>query len=150
MRISINSLFSYNALNKFLIFFFPILVFIYFYDYSILLPWNTKWLMGGDLGANFIGWHAFRYDEWRLPVTETKLLAWPHGVPIVFTDSNPLLAVIFKVMSSILPREFQYIGFWYLICLILQSLAGFCIGHRISKSYFYGSLIALFLCMYPP
>lgn len=141
---------SSNKFQLYLALLAPLIIFLYFYDYGILIPWNINWLMGGDLGTNFIGWHAFRYDEWRFPITKTELLAWPHGVPIIFTDSNPLFAIILKLFSPILPRVFQYIGLWYLICLILQSTLGYFIGYKITGSTNYGLLFAIFLCLYPP
>ena len=85
-----------------------IAVFIIFFDINILNPSNIDWLMAGDLGQHFTGWHAFRYDQWHFPLALTKLLGWPQGVPIVFTDSNPVLALPFKIIGHILPCLQKY------------------------------------------
>ena len=90
---------------------------------KILWPTNTDWLMmEGDPAQHWLGWQFFRYSP---------LLQWPMGAnpdfgmeigsSIVFTDSIPLLAFIFKPLSAFLPDTFQYMGLWILICFSLQS-----------------------------
>ena len=89
---------------------------------KILCPTDIDWLMWGDPGTYWIGWQYFRY---------TPLLQWPMGAnpdlgmeigsSIVFTDSIPLMAFLFKPLSALLPDTFQYTGLWILICFSLQS-----------------------------
>ena len=78
--------------------------------------------MAGDPGQHWIGWQYFRY---------TPLLQWPIGAnpdlgleissSVVFTDSIPLMAFLFKPLNALLPDTFQYTGLWILICFSLQS-----------------------------
>lgn len=96
----------------------PMCLFLVFFDPSILDPTVIGWAMDGDhLAQHYAGWLGFRFDEWRWPLGYTGLLAAPHGVPISFTDSNPLLSFLLKLMSPYLPEQFQYYGLWYLGCL---------------------------------
>ena len=90
---------------------------------KILNPGYTDWLMNGDPAQHLLGWQFFRF---------TPLLQWPLGAnpnfgmalssSIVFTDSIPLMAFIFKVLNPLLPEQFQYMGLWALVCFALQSL----------------------------
>lgn len=96
--------------------------FFYITDPSILLSWNTSWLSTGDPAFHWLGWEFFR---------QTPLLQWPLGAnpgygieissSIVFSDSIPLLAFIFRPLHSILPTPFQYLGLWLLLCIVLQA-----------------------------
>ena len=108
--------------------FLPILLgffaFLYITGGKIFRPTYTDWLMapGGDPAQDWLGWQFFRYSS---------LLQWPIGAnpkwgmdigsSIVFTDSIPLLAFIFKPLNALLPDTFQYCGIWILICFLLQS-----------------------------
>ncbi len=77
----------------------------------------------GDPAQHWLGWQFFRYS----PLLQWPLGANPNwgmdiGSSIVFTDSIPLLAFIFKPLNALLPDTFQYCGLWILICFLLQSL----------------------------
>ena len=77
-----------------------------------------------DPATHFLGWHFFRNEPWHLPLG----LNWAYGMEmsssIVYTDSIPLLALIFKPFSNYLPTLFQYTGLWILICFALQGTFG--------------------------
>ncbi len=90
---------------------------------SVLNPTNVRWLLIGDTAQNYLGWQFFR---------RTPLLQWPLGSnpefgvgfasSIVFNDLIPGLALLLKPLSSLLPREFQYFGWWLLVCFVLQAV----------------------------
>lgn len=88
-----------------------------------LCPWNTAWLMGegSDLTQHYIGWVAFRQSSWNFPIGCTDNLAYPFETSVIFTDSIPLFAVIFKLLSPGLPETFQYFGIYGLLCYGLQA-----------------------------
>jgi len=96
---------------------------------EVLNPLNVRWLLQFDWGASYVGWEAYRHDDWRLPLGAERLVDWPAGDNIVFTDSLPALAVLFKILSPILPDPFQYVGLWMLSSLILQVY----FGYRLSR-----------------
>jgi len=89
---------------------------------AILDPRNFAWLMKADPATHFLGWQFFR---------TSPVFQWPYGAnpnygmeigsSIVYTDSIPLLACLFKLISSYLPTIFQYFGLWILLCFLLQS-----------------------------
>ena len=98
----------------------PFLLFAIFFDLAVLDPTDIGWLIKGDLGAHFVGWTAFQHDAWRWPIGYSELIAYPTGMPLTATDSNPLMAVPLKLLSPLMPAYFQFIGIWYLLCLLLS------------------------------
>lgn len=108
------------------------LAFIMIYGAHVLNPLYTGWLLDGkDLTQHYLGWQAYRIGKWNFPIGLTDVLAYPDKTSIIFTDSIPLLAVIFKILSPLLPRDFQYFGIWGIMCFILQG----CLAGRIFKLY---------------
>ncbi len=101
------------------------------YGYRVLNPTYTDWLFNGtDLTQHYLGWMAYRMDEWHFPIGNTQYLAYPDSISIIFTDSIPCFAVIFKILSPILPEQFQYFGLWGFMCYVLQGiLAARIVGH---------------------
>jgi len=98
-------------------------VFITIYGTKILNPCYTDWLMsGGDLSQHYLGWKMYRNGDWTFPIGLTDQLAYPHYTSVIFTDSIPVFAVFFKLISPILPNDFQYFGFWGIFCFILQGM----------------------------
>ncbi len=100
-------------------------VFIYATGGRIIDPTNRDWLMLGDSAQHYLGWAFFR---------DTPLLQWPIGAnpklgldfasSIVFTDSIPLAAFVFKPLNVVLPETFQYLGVWIWLCFVLQAYFG--------------------------
>ena len=92
----------------------------------ILRPTYTDWLMEGDDPAtHWLGWQFFRHSSlFQWPIGANPNYGIDIGSSIVFTDSIPLLAFIFKPLNVFLPDTFQYLGLWILICFSLQSYFG--------------------------
>lgn len=84
-------------------------------------PKNIAWLSNGDPAQHFLGWHFFRNSEWGFPIGVNPRYGIDLSAGIVFSDSIPLFAFIFKVLSPFLPDIFQYSGLWLLSCFVLQS-----------------------------
>ncbi|MBC7760103.1 MAG: hypothetical protein H7069_14690 [Phormidesmis sp. FL-bin-119] len=97
---------------------------------NILWPTNSDWLIVGDLATysldpaqHWLGWQFFRNSPFlQWPIGANPDFGMDIGSSIVFTDSIPLLAFIFKPLNPLLPNTFQYFGLWILICFCLQSL----------------------------
>ncbi len=88
-----------------------------------LPPTAFDWI-SGDSAQHVMGWLFFRDSRWGLPVGRIDGFVWPSGTTVGFTDSNPLLAIIGKLASPLLPRDFQYVGPWLAGCFALQGYAG--------------------------
>ncbi len=102
-----------------------IVAFIIIYGVKILNPFYVDWLLGrGDLSQHYLGWEFYRKDIWRFPIGMTNRLAYPIETSVIFTDSIPILAAVFKVFNGILPQYFQYFGWWGLLCFGMQGYFG--------------------------
>lgn len=87
-----------------------------------LNPWNIAWLEHGDPAQHYLGWLFFRNSPWTFPVIGSNPeFGLTLSNSIVFSDSNPLFAFVFKPFSALLPEAFQYFGIWLLLCCVLQA-----------------------------
>jgi hypothetical protein len=89
-----------------------------------LYPTNIAWLSSGDPAQHFLGWHFFRNSDWSFPIGLNPKFGLELSNAIVFSDSNPLLAFLFKPFAKLLPQTFQYFGIWLMACFILQAWFG--------------------------
>ncbi|WP_293882302.1 DUF6311 domain-containing protein [Sphingomonas sp.] len=101
----------------------PIMVFLLFYHPSILDPNNFGWLLrGSDNGENALGLHAWLNDPGTGLSLSTRLLNAPQSMPLLFTDSNPLLAMLVAPLARWMGPNLQFVGPYVLLCLILQTI----------------------------
>lgn len=99
---------------------------------------HTSWLYpSGDLTQHYYGWVSFRNADWTFPLGLFNTLSYPNYASIMFTDSIPLFAIIFKAISFILPETFQYFGIFGLMCYILQGVFAFTLLRKFINSKFY-------------
>jgi hypothetical protein len=88
-------------------------------------PREFGWLMKFDWRIHFLGWHLFRNEPWHWPPGRMDAYYHaPDGTALAFTDSIPLVALMLKPFSAMLPMPFQYIGLWLLLCFALQGVFG--------------------------
>ncbi|VVM38734.1 DUF6311 domain-containing protein [Pseudomonas fluorescens] len=84
-------------------------------------PQNIAWLEQGDPATHYLGWAYFRHSPWTFPLGLNPFYGLELGSSIIFSDSNPLLALLFKPFNAWLPATFQYFGLWLLACFVLQA-----------------------------
>ncbi len=84
-------------------------------------PTNLGWLAQSDPAAHYLGWAFFRRGPWTFPLGASPDYGLEAGSAVLYTDSLPLLALLFKPLSPLLPQDFQYFGLWILVCFLLQS-----------------------------
>jgi len=112
------------------------LFFVYIYGTAILDFSYTDWLMadvlgGGDLSQHYLGWKLFRNSSWYFPFGLMDNIVYPFKISIIYTDSIPLFAIIFKLLSPVLPENFQYFGLFGIVCYTLQGGIGALIVKKI-------------------
>lgn len=90
---------------------------------ALLDPSHVTWLLREDWGQHYSGWAMFRATPWTWPPGLMPSVAYPVGTSIVYTDSLPLFALLFKPFSPLLPENFQYIGLWIFVSATM--LGGF-------------------------
>jgi uncharacterized protein DUF6311 len=100
---------------------------------AIIDPRNTKWL-SGDWLQHWLGFLYFTHEPWGFPLGKLSSIPYPIGTSIVFTDSNPLVAIPTKLLAHFLPQEFQLIGMWLLVCFGLQGYFGSRLTSVVTKS----------------
>ena len=99
--------------------------FLCLYGVSSLDVTNDAFLRGGyieqDVQQHYAGWLFYRQSPLSLPLCETDHLNWPDGTSVAFTDSIPLFAAFFRLLSPLLPETFQYFGLYTALCFALQG-----------------------------
>ena len=130
---------------------FAIIAFIVIYGIRIINPCYTDWLLygAGDNSQHYLGWKAYRESAWHFPLGMMDNLMYPYRNSIIFTDSIPLFAVIFKLISWILPAEFQYFGLWGVMCFALQGVLTAKIVKKYTNNTFIVVLAALLSVLTP-
>ncbi|QDZ06657.1 hypothetical protein FPZ24_03520 [Sphingomonas panacisoli] len=87
--------------------------------WAVLDPRNVGWLLTGeDRGQSAIGLSAYLRAGGPWPSLHEPLLMAPGGLPLLFTDSIPLIGLILKPLG--VPAGWQFLGPWYLLCVALQ------------------------------
>lgn len=109
------------------------LLFWWRFGLGVVSPARLEWLLGrDDTGFHQLGWMFFRSEAWHWPPGAITTYMAPYGTTIGLTDSVPLLALPFKLMSFLLPADFQYAGLWLLLCHVLMVV----FGYRVSGIFF--------------
>lgn len=102
-----------------------VLAFLLLYGLTPLDVTNDIWLRGGfveqDIQQHYAGWLFYRAAPLRLPLAVAPNINWPTGISIMYTDSLPLCAVLFRLLAPVLPATFQYFGWYTLVCFALQG-----------------------------
>jgi len=111
---------------------------------------NTEWLYSGnDMSAHQIGWFFFKNDIWRFPIGSNPNFGDGIGNSIVYSDSIPILALIFKLINFLLPENFQYFSFWFFICFYLQAFFSFKLVKYYTHNDLYSFISSLFFLISP-
>lgn len=97
--------------------------FVAVYGLEVLDVTNNGWLFywDNDLRQHYIAWCNFRNDPWQFPIGLTESLSYPNSMSIIYTDSIPLFAVVFKIFRGLLPETFQYFGLFGIISFMLMG-----------------------------
>jgi hypothetical protein len=115
------------------------LFFIHTYGVAILDFTYTEWCLDGleDMPQHYLGWAMFRNSDWYFPVGLMDNIVYPFKESVVYTDSIPLFAIIFKLFSPVLPTDFQYFGLFGLLVYVLQGAVAGLIVKKLTGSTLY-------------
>jgi uncharacterized protein DUF6311 len=98
-------------------------------------PTNITWIFG-DTATYYTGWAQFRHDRHlHFPLGWTERVGYPVGASIAFLDALPLVAVLLRPLSAILPEPFQYLGLYSVLCFALQAYFGLSLCRRLFPSH---------------
>lgn len=130
---------------------FSLLSFLYFTGGTPINFLNNEWLAPGDSAWHWINWLFFKETALlQFPIFENYNYGMELSSSIAINDSLPIMALIFKPFSSLLPFDFQYFGIWILICFILQGQIGLILLRKITKDEFFSLVGACFIIIAPP
>ena len=93
------------------------------YGVRILDFTYDAWLFNGDmdLRQHYIGFCHYRMSQWRFPIGLIDTLSYPSSMSVIYTDSIPIFAVLFKLFGYFLPVKFQYFGLFGLLSFCLMG-----------------------------
>ncbi|MBO6213236.1 DUF6311 domain-containing protein, partial [Algoriella sp.] len=102
---------------------FAILFYNLHYGIGTVIFTNINWLLKArhDWGAHYLGFSFYRISDWSFPIGNINKWYYPIQTNVGLTDSIPLFAIPFKLLSPILPQDFQYIGLFILVSYILNG-----------------------------
>ena len=123
---------------------------LYRFGINALNPVNLGWLTKDDHSQHFAGAHAFRFDDWQWPIGYTSTLDYPFGSSVALTDSIPILGFLTKILSPMLPVDFQYIGMWLFLCHFLQGFFAYLLMYTVCKRWQICLLSACIFVLSPP
>lgn len=104
----------------------------------------------GDIAKDISGWIFFAHDAWRLPLLYTDRLNFPEGISIAFTDSIPLMALLFKPWASLLNPEFHYFGLWHAVTFCGQALGAVFLVRSLGLRSAYAAIAAAAFALHWP
>lgn len=116
---------------------------------ATLGPTSILWLDQYDQAMHTLGWWFFRDAPWGWPPGASPLYGLEIASGVGLSDSLPLFAFPFKLLSPWLPKTFQYWGYWHLLSFMLQAMFAALIAHelRLSRPI---ALLAAILCVFQP
>lgn len=143
---------SYNS--KWLSF-IPVLIgiaaFIAVVGLGILNPHNVSWLLADfDMTLEYLGWAFYRYGPWTFPIGLNPNFGLDISSSIIYSNSMPLFAMVFKPFSALLGEPFQFWGLWILLCFVLQAWMAWLLIGLITKDIWLKTFATGLLLFSPP
>lgn len=124
--------------------------FLYTGGAPALDPTNERWLMRNDWGMHHLGWVFFRKEPWHFPLGTLDSYPYPEGTNVIYSDSIPWVALLFKLFRGFLPRHFQYLGPWLALSAGLQGAFGARLVSRLARTIPVQLLGAALFVVAPP
>lgn len=96
-------------------------VYFFVFGWWPLIPTNIAFLDHADRAMHTLGWMFYRDTPWGVPPGASPRLGIELANSIALVDGLPLFAIPLKLLGPWLPRPFQYWGYWWLLCCMLQA-----------------------------
>ena len=111
---------------------------------------EIDWLLGAsDVSNAQNGWTFFKNDKWHFPIGKNPNYGLDISTSIIFSDSIPLLAFIFKLFKNFLSQNFQYFSLWIFTCFFLQLYLSYLIIYKITKNIYYSIISSILFIISP-
>ena len=92
----------------------------------------------------------FKNDIWRFPLGSNPNFGDGISNSIIYSDSIPILALLFKSINFLLPEKFQYISIWLIICFFLQGILSYFLIFKITNNRRLSIIFSFFFLLFPP
>jgi hypothetical protein len=126
-----------------------LLAFVALYGPAALNPTRVGWLIHDDFSQHLLGWLFFRNAPVGLPLGGLPNYLYPLGTTLGFMDSMPWVGLVLRPFSGLLPVDFQYIGPWMGLCLVLQGAVAAWVARRLGGTVAHQWLIGALLVLSP-
>ena len=131
--------------------FMGVAAFIAVVGLGILNPRNVNWLLADfDMTLEYLGWAFYRYGPWTFPIGVNPNFGLDISSSIIYSNSLPLFAMVFKPFSGLLGEPFQFWGAWILLCFVLQAWMAWKLLGLITKDVLIKSFASGLLLFSPP
>ncbi|MBM4268675.1 MAG: hypothetical protein FJ144_19030 [Deltaproteobacteria bacterium] len=104
-------------------------------------PSAVQWLLSGDRGQSFLGWHLARNEPLGFPLGRIPSYVHPTGASLALTDSYPWFSLLLLPASPLFGEVFQHAGLWLALCYGLLALFSFHVLHFLTRDVL-GSVVA--------
>jgi hypothetical protein len=84
---------------------------------------NTHWIYG-DLAQVYMAWAQYLNDP-HASWLRSDWLSYPLPMSISLFDPMPLFLLLAKSLAWILPDGLQFIGWYFVLCLVMQGMFGY-------------------------
>jgi hypothetical protein len=111
-----------------------LVTFLALYGPAALDPTRIRWLLRDDFSQHLLGWFFFRNTPLGLPLGAIPGYVHPLGTTLGYTDSIPWAGLLLRPLSGLLPADFQYIGPWLCLCLMLQGAVAAWVARRLGAT----------------
>jgi hypothetical protein len=108
----------------------PVLVIIFAAGWAAYILWptaldigNTHWLWG-DLAQVYIAWKQYLNDPDAHWLSSNRL-SYPLPMNFALFDSMPVFLLLVKPFAWLLPKGFQFFGWYFFLCVVLQAVFGY-------------------------
>ena len=97
---------------------------------------NTTWIFArADIVGAYYGWRFYRDAPWSAAIAHNPTYGMDFSGSILFSDAIPVMAMLFKALSPLLPDTFQYFGIWTFMSFVLQGIFGWLLMARATDSF---------------
>jgi hypothetical protein len=118
---------------------------------GILNPRNVSWLLADfDMTLEYLGWAFYRHGPWTFPIGLNPNFGLDISSSIIYSNSMPLFAMVFKPFSGLLGEPFQFWGLWILLCFVLQAWMAWLLLGLITKDLWIKTFATGLLLFSPP
>lgn len=118
---------------------------------GILNPRNVSWLLADfDMTLEYLGWAFYRYGPWTFPIGLNPNFGLDISSSIIYSNSMPLFAMVFKPISGLLGEPFQFWGIWILLCFVLQAWMAWLLMGLITRDLWLKTFATGLLLFSPP